>query len=189
MSKGVARDTSGREQQLLEESLHHRPRRAQAADLQWQSVLERSRSLETDRQETHRNESQNCAANSTKPARGAEELPRCGWAGGPRRAGRAVARTNPERSLLHRGRCAESCSRQIRAAMIPRGSALWGVLADLRRGRAAIWRARWEQFLRDELEYVCGGDFRRPSRAAGIALLREEVGGRGHVFSWTRCAN
>ena len=33
------------EQQLLEESLHHRER-AQAADLHWQSVLERSRSLE-----------------------------------------------------------------------------------------------------------------------------------------------
>src|SRR6202030_1055996 len=42
--EGVTRHER-QEQQLLEESLHHRER-AQAADLQWQSVLERSRSLE-----------------------------------------------------------------------------------------------------------------------------------------------
>ena len=113
------------EQQLLEESLHHRDR-AQAADLHWHSVLERSRSLE----EIVRSAQGRISELAPRAARnhGARrKRPRC--AGRRPRAAR-FGRANPERSLLHGGCraetiCVESGRRTIRRASAP--SACWPI--------------------------------------------------------------
>jgi chromosome segregation protein len=161
------------EQQLLEEALHHRER-AQAADLHWESVLDRSRSLEQivhkaqERITGLRREQQETTARA--------ETARDALAGA--RARRAsVAQILNDRSYTadavqklfasHQGNTATG---GFRAA---------GILADYAEVEPQ-YESAIEQFLRDELEFVVVENY--DVARVGITLLREEVGGRATFF-------
>jgi chromosome segregation protein len=170
--QGVTRHEQ-REQQLLEESLHHRDR-AQAADLHWHSVFERSTSLEE----------------IVKNAQGRiAEL---------RRAQREItARSESARDALAGGRAKRSSVEQIlndrsytddavqklfassQGAENPTGFRAVGVLADYAEVEQQ-YEGALEQFLREELEYVVVENF--DVARAGITILRDEVGGRATFF-------
>jgi len=170
--EGVTR-AEQREQQLLEESLHHRDR-AQAADLHWQSVQERTRRLE----ESVRNAQTRITdlRERQREATAQAEAARDALAGG--RARRAsVAQILDERSYTddavqklfasHQGSDSSAGFRAV------------GVLADYAEVEQQ-YESAIEQFLRDELEYVVVETF--DLARAGIALLRDEVGGRATFF-------
>ena len=163
------------EQQLLEESLHHRER-AQAADLHWQSVLERSRSLEEivrgaqGRIAELRREQHEITARA--------ESARDALAGGRAR------RASVEQILNDRSYTADAVQKlfaahQEQGADGSEGFRAVGVLADYAEVEQQ-YEGAIEQFLRDELEYVVVETF--DVARAGIALLREEVGGRATFF-------
>ncbi|MBZ5644657.1 MAG: hypothetical protein LAO19_18015, partial [Acidobacteriia bacterium] len=161
------------EQQLLEESLHHRER-AQAADLHWQSVLERSRSLEEivrnaqGRIATLRHEQHEITARA--------ESARDALAGGRAR------RASVEQILNDRSYTADAVQKLFAAHQGKEesdGFHAVGVLADYAEVEQQ-YEGAIEQFLRDELEYVVVETF--DVARAGIALLREEVGGRATFF-------
>ena len=151
---------------MLEESLHHRER-AQAADMHWQSVLERTRAWKN-WCATRRRELPTCAASSRKP-RPRLATSRDALAGG--RARRASRRANFERSLLHRRRRAEAFRFQPRAANQSDGFRAVGVLADYAEV-GQEYESAIEQFLRDELEYVVVETFRRGPRGNRHAARR-----------------
>jgi chromosome segregation protein len=161
------------EQQLLEESLHHRDR-AQAADLHWQSVEERARALEEMVRDAQsrigelRRELLETAARA--------EAARDSLAGGRAR------RTSVEQILTERSYTADAVQKLFasHAGGNPSdGFHAVGVLADYAEVEEKYENAI-EQFLRDELEYVVVETF--DSARAGIALLRDEVGGRATFF-------
>jgi chromosome segregation protein len=163
------------EQQLLEESLHHRER-AQAADLHWQSVLERSRSLEEivriaqGRIATLRRDQLEITARA--------ESARDALAGGRAR------RASLEQILNDRSYTADAVQKLFAAHQGQGGEPsdgfrAVGVLADYAEV-GQQYEGAIEQFLRDELEYVVVETF--DVARAGIALLREEVGGRATFF-------
>jgi chromosome segregation protein len=161
------------EQQLLEESLHHRER-AQAADLHWQSVLERSRRLEESvrngqarvadlRQQQHKTAAQ---ANVTRDALA---------------SGRA-RRASVEQVLNDRSYTADAVQKLFASSQGGDDSAGFravGVLADYAEV-GQEYEGAIEQFLRDELEYVVVETF--DVARAGIAMLRDDVGGRATFF-------
>jgi chromosome segregation protein len=170
--EGVAR-LEQREQQLLEESLHHRDR-AQAADLHWQSVLERARSLE----QLVRNAQARIAdlRGQQHQATGRAEAARDALAGGRAR------RASVEQILNERSYTAEAVQKLFASHQNDEQSAGFravGVLADYAEVEQQYENAV-EQFLRDELEYVVVETF--DVARAGIALLRDEVGGRATFF-------
>ena len=161
------------EQQLLEESLHHRER-AQASDLHWQSVLERTRRLE----ELVRNAQTRIAdlRHQQDEARAKTGASRDALAGGRAR------RASVEQILNERSYTAEAVQKLFASSQNGDGSAGFravGVLADYAEVGQEYENAI-EQFLRDELEYVVVETF--DVARAGIAMLRDEVGGRATFF-------
>jgi chromosome segregation protein len=161
------------EQQLLEEALHHRER-AQAADQHWQSVLERSRSLEEivrsaqGRIASLRHEQHETTARA--------ESARDSLAGGRAR------RASVEQILNDRSYTADAVQKLFASSQGGDDSAGFravGVLADYAEVEQQ-YESAIEQFLRDELEYVVVETF--DVARAGIALLRDEVGGRATFF-------
>jgi chromosome segregation protein len=170
--QAVARSEQ-REQQLLEESLHHRDR-AQAADLHWQSVQERTRRLE----ESVRNAQARIVElrERQREAAARAESARDALAGG--RARRAsVAQILDERSYTDDAVQKLFASHQDGNSSA--GFRAVGVLADYAEVEQQ-YESAIEQFLRDELEYVVVETF--DLARAGIALLRDEVGGRATFF-------
>src|SRR6267154_5093368 len=135
------------EQQLLEESLHHRER-AQAADLHWHSVLERSRSLEEivrsaqDRISSLRHEQHEVTSRA--------EASRDALAGGRAR------RSSVEQILNDRSYTADAVQKLFASNQGGEDSSGFravGVLADYAEVEQQ-YESAIEQFLRDELEYV-----------------------------------
>jgi chromosome segregation protein len=170
--QGVSRFEQ-QEQQLLEESLHHRER-AQAADLHWQSVLERSRSLD----EIVRNAQGRISSlrREQHDTTGRAETARDALAGGRAR------RSSVEQILNDRSYTADAVQKLFASSHgsdSPDGFRAVGVLADYAEVEQQ-YESAIEQFLRDELEYVVVETF--DVARAGIALLREEVGGRATFF-------
>ena len=162
-----------REQQLLEESLHHRDR-AQAADLHWQSVLERARRFEEMVREAQ-------ARLADLRCQQQEATERAEAARDALSRGRA-RRASVEQILNERSYTADAVQKLF--ASSPRGDSsagfrAVGVLADYAEVEQPYENAI-EQFLRDELEYVVVETF--DVARAGIALLRDEVGGRATFF-------
>jgi len=165
------------EQQLLEESLHHRDR-AQAADLHWQSVLDRSRSLE----EIVRNAQGRISELRTlqRETTAQSESARDALSGGRAR------RASVEQILNDRSYTADAVQKLFASSQSSQeggedtaGFRAVGVLADYAEVEQQ-YESAVEQFLRDELEYVVVETF--DVARAGIALLREEVGGRATFF-------
>ncbi len=162
-----------REQQLLEESLHHRER-AQAADLHWHSVLERSRSLEEIVRSAQARISDLRSQQHETTTRA--ESARDALAGGRAR------RASVEQILNDRSYTADAVQKLFASNQGGEDSAGFravGVLADYAEVEQQ-YESAIEQFLRDELEYVVVETF--DVARAGIALLREEVGGRATFF-------
>ena len=161
------------EQQLLEESLHHRDR-AQAADLHWQSVLERSRSLE----EIVRN----AQARISDLRRQQHEATAQAGASRDALAGGRARRASVEQILNDRSYTADAVQKLFASSQGGDESAGFravGVLADYAEVEQQ-YESAIEQFLRDELEYVVVETF--DVARAGIAMLRDEVGGRATFF-------
>src|SRR6266404_5334686 len=171
--EGVAR-YERQEQQLLEESLHHRER-AQAADLQWQSVLERSRSLEQI--------VQSAQVRTTELRREQHETTARAESARDALAGGRARRSSVEQILNDRSYTADAVQKLFAANQDAEGTQdgfrAVGVLADYAEVEQQ-YESAIEQFLRDELEYVVVETF--DVARAGIALLREEVGGRATFF-------
>jgi chromosome segregation protein len=162
-----------REQQLLEESLHHRER-AQAADLHWQSVLERTRRLE----ELVRNAQAQIAGfrHQQHEATAQASASRDALASGRAR------RASVEQILNDRSYTADAVQKLFASSQNGDDSAGFravGVLADYAEVGQEYENAI-EQFLRDELEYVVVETF--DVARAGIAMLRDDVGGRATFF-------
>ena len=161
------------EQQLLEEALHHRDR-AQAADLHWQSVLERTRRLE----ELVRN----AQARIADLRRQQHEVTAQAGASRDSLASGRARRASVEQILNDRSYTADAVQKLFASSQNSDESAGFravGVLADYAEVGPEYENAI-EQFLRDELEYVVVETF--DSARAGIAMLRDEVGGRATFF-------
>jgi chromosome segregation protein len=161
------------EQQLLEESLHHRER-AQAADLHWQSVLERTRRLE----ELVRNAQSRIAGLRQQQH---EATAQAGASRDALASGRA-RRASVEQILNDRSYTADAVQKLFASSQNGEESAGFravGVLADYAEVGQEYENAI-EQFLRDELEYVVVETF--DVARAGIAMLRDDVGGRATFF-------
>ncbi len=172
LTDGVGR-FERQEQQLLEESLHHRER-AQAADLNWQSALDRARHLEeTVRKSQARiTELRHAQHEATTRAEQARAL----------LAESRARRGSVEQILNDRSYTADAVQKLFASnqnADASGGFRAVGVLADYAEVEQKYENAV-EQFLRDELEYVVVETF--DVARAGIALLREEVGGRATFF-------
>ena len=161
------------EQQLLEESLHHRER-AQAADLHWQSVLERASRLE----ELVRNAQARIADLRHQQH---EATAQAGASRDALASGRA-RRASVEQILNERSYTADAVQKLFASSQSgdeSTGFRAVGVLADYAEVGQEYENAI-EQFLRDELEYVVVETF--DVARAGIAMLRDEVGGRATFF-------
>jgi chromosome segregation protein len=162
-----------REQQLLEESLHHRER-AQAADLHWQSILERARRLE----ELVRNAQARIGdlRHQQHEAMAQATASRDALASGRAR------RASVEQILNERSYTDEAVQKLFASSQNGEESTGFravGVLADYAEVEQK-YEGAIEQFLRDELEYVVVETF--DVARAGIAMLRDEVGGRATFF-------
>ena len=160
------------EQALLEESLVHREG-SQAADLRWQAVTERARVLERSL-----GDAQQLLANYRRDQ--AEMTSRCDalreslaavrarrHALGQVLSDRSYSTETVQKLFATNG---HEASRDFRAV---------GLLADYAEVEPQ-YETAVEQFLRDELEYVVVETF--DHARAGIALLREEFGGRATFF-------
>jgi chromosome segregation protein len=161
------------EQQLLEESLHHRER-AQAADLHWQSVAERSRRLEELVRDAQ-------AKIADLRSRQQEATAQAGAARDALASGRA-RRASLEQILNERSYTADAVQKLFASSQnggAAEGFRAVGVLADYAEVEQK-YEGAIEQFLRDELEYVVVETF--DVARAGIALLRDDVGGRATFF-------
>jgi chromosome segregation protein len=161
------------EQQLLEESLHHRER-AQASDLHWHSVQERTSRLE----ELVRN-AQTRIADFRRQQH--EATAHAGASRDALASGRA-RHASLEQILDERSYTADAVQKLFASSQVGGESAGFravGVLADYAEVEQEYENAI-EQFLRDELEYVVVETF--DVARAGIAMLRNEVGGRATFF-------
>jgi chromosome segregation protein len=161
------------EQQLLEEALHHRER-AQAADLHWQSVLERTRRLE----ELVRT----AQARIADLRRQQHEATAQAAASRDALASGRARRASVEQILNDRSYTADAVQKLFASSQNGDESAGFravGVLADYAEVEQE-YESAVEQFLRDELEYVVVETF--DVARAGIAMLRDEVGGRATFF-------
>ena len=172
LADGVRRHEQ-QEQQLLEESLHHRER-AQAADLHWQSILERVSRLE----ELVRGAQARIAElrHQQHEATAHVAASRDALAGGRAR------RASLEQILNDRSYTAEAVQKLFASSQNGDESAGFravGVLADYAEVEQK-YESAIEQFLRDELEYVVVETF--DVARAGIDMLRNEVGGRATFF-------
>ena len=160
------------ERQLLEESLLHRER-SQNAEIRWQAVTDRARTLDgsvriaQDRLADLRRQQQETAA-------------RCEALRGSL-AGARARRQTLEQILNDRSYTAESVQKLFaaNAQSNSRNFRAVGVLADYAEVQPQ-YESAVEQFLRDELDYVVVETF--DHARAGIAMLREDVGGRATFF-------
>jgi chromosome segregation protein len=161
------------EQQLLEESLHHRDR-AQASDLHWHSVTERTRRLE----ELVRNAQERLA---DLRRRQHETTAQAAAARDALASGRA--RRGSLQQILNERTYTDDAVQKLFASSqngdTSAGFRAVGVLADYAEVEQE-YEGAIEQFLRDELEYVVVETF--DVARAGIALLRDDVGGRATFF-------
>ena len=160
------------EQQLLEESLFHRDR-SQAAEIRWQSVNDRARTLEaavvTAKEHlTNLQQEQQTASARCESLRAVV-------------AGARARRQTLEQVLNDRSYTAEAVQKLFASngQTASRDFRAVGVLADYAEVESE-YEGAVEQFLRDELEYVVVETF--DHARAGIAMLREEVGGRATFF-------
>ena len=159
------------EQALLEESLHYREA-SQAADLRWQAATERARFLDrsvSDAQErlsSYRRDQAEMASRSdgVRDSLGAVRARR--HALGQVLQDRSYSTETVQKLFASDGHG----TRDFRAV---------GLLADYAEVESQ-YETAVEQFLRDELEYVVVETF--DHARAGIALLREEFGGRATFF-------
>lgn len=160
------------EQQLLEESLFHRERSHQA-DIRWQAVSDRARTLaaEVQRAQEHlanlRHEQQAAGARC-------ESLRAVV-------AGARARRQTLEQILNDRSYTAEAVQKLFAAngQNVTRNFRAVGVLADYLEVEPR-YASAVEQFLREELEYVLVETY--DHARTGIAMLRDEVGGRATFF-------
>ncbi|HEX4643740.1 MAG TPA: AAA family ATPase, partial [Candidatus Acidoferrales bacterium] len=171
--EGVTRHEQ-REQQLLEEALHHRER-AQAADLHWQSVQERTQKLDelvknAQARIVHLRHQQHEATAAVSASRDAL-------------AGGRARHASLEQILNERSYTADAVQKLFASSQggdnSTAGFRAAGVLADYAEVGQEYENAI-EQYLRDELEYVVVETF--DVARAGIAMLRDEVGGRATFF-------
>jgi chromosome segregation protein len=171
--EGVTRHEQ-REQQLLEEALHHRER-AQAADLHWQSVQERTQKLDelvknAQTRIVHLRHQQHEATAAVSASRDAL-------------AGGRARHASLEQILNERSYTADAVQKLFASSQggdnSTAGFRAAGVLADYAEVGQEYENAI-EQYLRDELEYVVVETF--DVARAGIAMLRDEVGGRATFF-------
>jgi chromosome segregation protein len=161
------------EHQLLEDSLHHRDR-AEAADLYCESAIERSRGLG----DIVKNAQEKIAGlrrqqqETTARAESARDA----------LAGARARRDSLEQILNDRSYTADAVQKLFASSQngsAESGFRAVGVLADYAEVEPQ-YESAIEQFLRDELEYVVVETF--DVARAGIALLREEVGGCAAFF-------
>lgn len=170
--EGVARSEK-QEQQLLEESLHHRDR-AQAADLHWDSVQERTASLA----EIVRN----AQARIVDFRKQRQEATKQVGATRDALAGGRARRASVEQILNERSYTADAVQKLFASSQgneSADGFRAVGVLADYAEV-GQEYESAIEQYLREELEYVVVENF--DVARQGIAMLRDEVGGRATFF-------
>jgi len=160
------------EQGLLEESLHFREA-SQAADLRWQAATDRAGLLErstADAQQRLANYQRDHAEMSSRCEAARDSLARV------RARRHALSQVLNDRSYSTEtvqklfASNGQGAARNFRAV---------GLLADYAEVEPQ-YETALEQFLRDELEYVVVETF--DHARAGIALLREEFGGRATFF-------
>jgi chromosome segregation protein len=161
------------ELELLDESLHHRDR-SQAADLHWEDIQERTRSLE----ELVKNAQVGIANLRSQRQEATKQVgaTRDALAGGRAR------RASVEQILNERSYTADAVQKLFASSQGNEGADGFravGVLADYAEV-GQEYESAIEQFLRDELEYVVVENF--DVARAGIAMLRDEVGGRATFF-------
>ena len=160
------------EKRLLEESLGARER-AHEADVQCQSSLDRARSLEQAAQAAQEQIAELRRSRQETQAR--YDCARDALAG-------SRARRASLEQILHDHSYTADAVRKLftsNGEAVGRGFRAVGVLADYAEVEEQ-YETAVEQFLRDELEYVVVETF--DHARAGIALLREEVGGRATFF-------
>ncbi len=163
------------EQQLLEDSLHHRER-DQAAEFHFQASGERARNAELEVQalQTRIGELRHSRLELEARAESARDAA----------ASVRARRKTLEQVLNDRAYTAESV-KKLFAANAEAGASggknfrAVGLLADYAEV-AEAHEAAVEQFLRDELEYVVVETF--DHARTGISMLREELGGRATFF-------
>ena len=160
------------ERQLLEESLFHRDR-SRHADIRWQAVNDQARTLA---EEVQRAQEQ--LANLRHEQQ--EAMARCESLRSVVAAARARRQTL-EQILKDRSYTAEAVQKLFAAngQNAGRDFRAVGVLADYAEVEPR-YEGAVEQFLRDELEYVVVETY--DHARAGIAMLRDEVGGRATFF-------
>ncbi len=160
------------EQALLEESLHYREG-SQAADLRWQAATERARLLErsvTDAQQrlaNYRSDQAEMASRCDALRDSLAAVRARRHALGQVLSDRSYSTETVQKLFASNG---QGAARNFRAV---------GLLADYAEVEPQ-YETAVEQFLRDELEYVVVETF--DHARAGIALLREEFGGRATFF-------
>ncbi|HUK31975.1 MAG TPA: chromosome segregation protein SMC [Candidatus Acidoferrum sp.] len=163
------------EQQLLEESLHHRER-DQAAEMFFQSAGERARRAEQ--------EVASVQARISELRASRQELEARSDAARDAAASVRARRKTLEQVLNDRAYTADSV-KKLFAANADSGAAggksfhAVGLLADYAEV-AEAHEAAVEQFLRDELEYVVVETF--DHARLGVSMLRDELGGRATFF-------
>ncbi len=171
MSESLA-VAENKEQALLEESLQHRER-SESAEVRWQASAGRARSLEQAVRETQ--------SRIAELRRSQQETQARSDSARDSLAGARARRASLEQILQDRSYTAEAVQKLFAShgAAEGRGFRAVGVLADYAEVEEQ-YEAAVEQFLRDELEYIVVETF--DHARAGIALLREEVGGRATFF-------
>jgi len=171
MSESLA-VAENKEQALLEESLQHRER-SESAEVRWQASAGRARSLEQAVRETQ--------SRIAELRRSQQETQTRSDSARDALAGARARRASLQQILQDRSYTAEAVQKLFAShgAAEGRGFRAVGVLADYAEVEEQ-YEAAVEQFLRDELEYVVVETF--DHARAGIALLREEVGGRATFF-------
>ena len=160
------------ERQLLDESLFHRDR-SRHADIRWQAVSDQARTLAAEVQRA-----QETLANLRQEQQ--EAAARCESLRSVVAAARA-RRQSLEQILNDRSYTAEAVQKLFAAnGQNPgRDFRAVGVLADYAEVEPR-YEGAVEQFLREELEYVVVETY--DHARAGIAMLRDEVGGRATFF-------
>ncbi len=160
------------EHQLLEESLYHREK-SRMAEIRWQQVNDQAREIDQSLLEAQANLAEIRGQQQQTAAR-AEVLR-------GEVAGTRARRETLEQILNDRSYTAEAVQKLFaaRGEEGTRDFRAVGVLADYAEVQPEHEGAV-EQFLRDELQYVVVETF--DHARAGIALLREDVGGRATFF-------
>jgi len=168
---GAEQRLQKQENGLLEESLHFREQ-AEAAAVQWQTAADRTRAMEqqlTAMQERLADLRRHQQATTAEVEAARDSL-----------AGARARRGTLEQILTDRSYTAEAVQKLFASKGEPgRTFRAVGVLADYAEVEQQ-YESAVEQFLRDELEYVVVETF--DHARAGVALLRDEMGGRATFF-------